>query len=372
MRTLFAILLLSACCGAQVIPSVTAECATSVDGSVVGVPNPLSPPTLVPLYEFIPLPAGTYFVQEAWTDASGNTTLVGPEVQIQLTGGGGEIQETPPVSGLASTVAGRNIYIGTSSGGETLQGSVAGSAAYVQNVALVAGAAVPSTNTTLCQVIANDAAWPSGTGYEMSVTTPAGATLSGFPKQVQFLGPGNSINLGQGLPLYNGSVKYPTPIQATPYGHATQSISGGLNLGLYPITAGNASFTALVIAAPNPSPTCAFTSGGGTSPTPSCVLDTGSSNQNGIIILTTGSVSPAGTGTVTLTFANNSGGFGPDKPVCQYQASDAGLGTWSALVGFKDSVPSNTSDVFKWTNGTSPTSLSASTTYWINYQCWPK
>jgi hypothetical protein len=332
------------------------------------VQNPLQGPELVPLYEFIPLPAGTYFVQEAWTDATGNTTLAGPEVQIQLTGAGGAIQETPP--SLPATVAGRTIYIGTSSGGETLQGSVVGSAAYVQNVALVAGAALPSTNTTLCQVIANDAAWPSGTGYEMSVTTPAGATLAGFPKQVQLLGPGNSINLGQGLPLYNGSVKYPTPIQAIPYGHATQSISGGLNLGLYPITAGNASFTSLVIAAPSPPLTCAFTSGGGTSP--SCALDTGSSNQNGIIILTAGSGSPAGSGTVTLTFANNSGGFGPDKPVCQYQASDAGGGTWSALVGFKDSVPSNTSDVFKWTNGTSPTSLSASTTYWINYQCWPK
>lgn len=126
-------------------------------------------------------------------------------------------------------------------------------------------------------------------------------------------------------------------------------------------------------------PTCTFTTGGGTSP--SCTLDTGSTNQSGIIIATTGTGSPAGTGTITLTFTNFSNAFGPDRPVCNYMASDGGAGQWVGLAVMKDKTPSNTSDLFTWTNqpvatGANtiavPTPLSTSTAYWITYQCWPK
>ena len=114
-------------------------------------------------------------------------------------------------------------------------------------------------------------------------------------------------------------------------------------------------------------PTCAFTSGGGTSP--SCALDTGSSDSSGIIIATTGTGSPAGTGTITLTFTVAQG---YNKPSCKFMASDGGAGTWGGLAVMKDKTPATTSDLFTFTNGPTPTALSASTAYWINYQCTPK
>jgi YVTN family beta-propeller protein len=114
-------------------------------------------------------------------------------------------------------------------------------------------------------------------------------------------------------------------------------------------------------------PKCTFTSGGGTSP--SCTLDTGSTNSAGIIIAGTGTGVPAGTGTVTLTFSAT---FGTDKPVCLYQASDDGTGTWAGLAVMKDKTPSTTSDLFTWTNGALATPLTASKTYYINYHCFAK
>ncbi|HXM63722.1 MAG TPA: hypothetical protein VN950_22870 [Terriglobales bacterium] len=114
-------------------------------------------------------------------------------------------------------------------------------------------------------------------------------------------------------------------------------------------------------------PTCTFTSGGGTSP--ACTLDTGSSDTSGIIIATTGSGSPAGTGTITLTFTVPQG---YNKPSCTYTASDAGAGAWNGIAVLKDKTPTTASDLFTWTNGTTPTALTASTAYWLNYHCGPK
>jgi hypothetical protein len=95
-------------------------------------------------------------------------------------------------------------------------------------------------------------------------------------------------------------------------------------------------------------------------------VSTGSSNSAGIILLTVGSGSPAGTGTITLTF---SAALGTHTAVCEYQASDGGSGTWNGLATMKDNTPSTTSDLFTWTNGTTPTALTASGSYRINYQC---
>ena len=220
--------------GTAIIAPITVQCATSIDGSVVATPNPLNPPQVAAVYSGT-LGSGNYFVQEAWYDASSNVTLVGPEIQIQLTATG-EIQENPPASGLPATVVGRKIYIGTTSGGETLQGTVVGSGTFTQSTPLSSGAAEPSVNSTVCQVIANDAGWPTETGYVVTLTTPAGQTMPGYPSQWQLLGPGNTLNLSQGLPLYNGIVTYPSPILATPYNHSPQSISGPLNLS-YSLTA---------------------------------------------------------------------------------------------------------------------------------------
>ncbi len=235
MRKLFTFLFAAVLtASAQLIPSTAVECATSVDGSVVGTPNPLQPVQLAVVYTGS-LGSGTYYVEEAWYDAAGHVTLVGPESQIQLVATG-EIQENPPLSGIPATVVGRNIYIGATSGSETLQGTATGSSTFYQSVPLVSGAVVPSVNNTVCQIIANDAGWPTGTGYNVSFTTPAGATLPGSPMQWQLLGPGNTINIGQGFPFYNGVVNYPVPLLSRPYGHGPQSVSGPLSMTGYNIT----------------------------------------------------------------------------------------------------------------------------------------
>jgi len=236
-RLLIFVICLAALLGqsfAQLVPPLTAECATSIDGSVLGVPNPLAPPIVAAAYTGT-LGAGNYFVEIVWYDAAAHVTLASPEVAIQLSGTG-EIQVSPPSSGMPATAVGTQVFIGTASGGETLQGSVVGSGTYTQSVPLTTGAALPTTNTTLCMVIANDAGWPSGTGYVVGLTSPSGDTYPGYPMQWQLLGPGNTVNLSEGLPLYNGTVTYPIPILARPYNHGPQSISGPLSMTGYNLT----------------------------------------------------------------------------------------------------------------------------------------
>ena len=223
---------------AQTTPVVvpdTAQCATSTDGSVVGVPNPLQVPQTAAVYSGGSLGPGNFYVEIAWYDAAAHKTLVSPETVRQLTATG-QLQVSPPVSGNPSNATGFSVYIGTASGTETLQGSLAGFGTYAQTVALVSGSAIPSSNATVCQIIANDAGWPSGTGYGVSLVSPSGSTLPGYPMQWQLLGPGTTINLGQGLPLYNGTVTYPIPILARPYNHAIQSISGPLSMSGYALS----------------------------------------------------------------------------------------------------------------------------------------
>jgi hypothetical protein len=147
------------------------------------------------------------------------------------------------------------------------------------------------------------------------------------------------------------------------------SILGATAPTLFSVTGGGVTVVGAPISVRNSTgaPTCTFTSGGGT--TPACTVDTGSTDNSGIIIATTGSGSPSGTGTITLTFTVAQG---YNKPSCQYTASDAGAAAWNGLAVMKDKTPATTSDLFTWTNGTTPTTLTASTAYWINYICGPK
>lgn len=218
--------------GTGVMVNTTTYCATSTDGSVVGITNPLVRTTNTPAYSGGTLPAGNYYVEYAWVTASSTTTLVSPESTAQLTTQG-NLQVAIPAGPLPAGVTGYKVYISSMSGAETLQGSVTGNGIYTQSVALVTGAAVPSTNTTVCTQVANDAIWPVGTGYQVSMTDPSGNTLPGYPMTWQLLGPNTTINLSNGLPYYHGVVTFPVPVITTPFNHATQSISGGLSLGNY-------------------------------------------------------------------------------------------------------------------------------------------
>lgn len=217
-------------CGVNV--PTTNTCGTSTDGGVVGVPNPLTAPTLTASGSGT-LPAGTYFVEIAWVDASGNVTLASPEARF-TTSAAGSLVVTPPSSGVPSNAVSMDVYIGATSGGETLQGTeTPATSSYVQSAALAAGTALPSTNTTTCQVTANDAIWPVGTGYNVSVTDSSGNAIPGYPMQWQLMGPGSTVNLSNGLPYYHGIVYYPIPVLTAPTNHGTQSISGSLNLSGY-------------------------------------------------------------------------------------------------------------------------------------------
>lgn len=220
--------------GTTVIITTSVGCATSVDGSVVKILNPRSAPIGAVTFSGT-LPAANYFVMIAFYDGAGHVTLTSPEITLPL-GVTGQLQISPPVSGVPSTASGMNVYIGTSSGSETLQGQTTGSATFVQSIPLVAGASLPAANTTVCNIVANDAGWPSFTGYNVSLLSPAGQTVPGYPMVWRLLGAGSTINLSNGLPYYNGQVLYPTPILSQPINHNLQSIAGPLDLTSYNLT----------------------------------------------------------------------------------------------------------------------------------------
>ena len=223
--------------GTGVQITTTTYCATSVDGSVVGITNPLTGTTNTAAYSGGTLPAANYFVEYAWYTSTGTVTLVSPETTAQLSAQG-NLQVALPAGGLPAGVTGYKVYIGTTSGSETLQATQAGNGVYTQSIPLVTGVAVPVSNNTVCQEVANDAIWPVGTGYTVSLTDPNGNTQPGYPMIWQLLGPNTTINLSNGLPYYHGVVTYPVPILASPLNHAGQSISGVLSLGSYYMTAG--------------------------------------------------------------------------------------------------------------------------------------
>jgi len=200
------------------------------------------------------------------------------------------------------------------------------------------------------------------------------------------------IGLGSGFPLHDSHQFYSTGnvsiLSGGVFGMSSSSsdagagndtgVSRGSLAGITAIGTGAAASTAGTLQVSrlktgSLAPTCTFTSGGGSgTPPPSCALDAGSTDSAGIIVATTGALvgSPAGTGTITLTFSSPT--FGSSKPSCIFMASDAG-GTWSGLAVMKDKTPAAlSSDLFTWTNGTVPTALLAATAYWINYHCWAK
>lgn len=210
--------------GVQVPSAVT--CATSTDGSIVGLANPLTFPALTKNQSVGTLPAGTYYVVFALYSSTG-TTLTSPESQITLSAPGTLIF-TPPT--LPSSAIGWRVYIGTATGAETLQGSLT-AGQFQQSTSLIAGTALPVTNTTSCTLNFNDTIIPTGTGYNVSLHTPTGQSYPGFPMVWQLTG--GTVNVSSGLPTYTGTVIYPSPILASPLNHGSQSISGPLDLGGY-------------------------------------------------------------------------------------------------------------------------------------------
>lgn len=208
------------------------QCGTDTNGSVVGIGNPLVRPRVTAQFTGT-LPPGNYYVQFTWYDQFGKQTLPSPEVAVQLTSTG-ELQVLPPVGTGPPQATGMDVYIGATSGSETYQGQTTNlTAQYTQAVPLVTGASLPTLNLTVCRVVANDAGFPTGTGYNVSLLDSSGNTLFSYPEMWQFFGPGSTYNLSQGIPYYHGQVTYPIPILTIPYNHNPQSISGPLSLSSY-------------------------------------------------------------------------------------------------------------------------------------------
>ena len=223
--------------GCQVNIPTNNTCATSTDGSVVFLPNPQTA-TVNTTSGSGSLGSGVYYTVYAWYYQPASTvlyTLPSPET-VQTLSIAGSLVVNPPSSGVPAGALGMAVYISTVSGAEKLQGYTTGSASFVQSTALASGANVPASNTTVCAVTANDSIWPTGTGYNVSLTDQYGNPVPGYPMQWQFMGAGSTINLSNGLPYYHGVVYYPVPILSAPANHGQQSISGPLSLGGYNLT----------------------------------------------------------------------------------------------------------------------------------------
>lgn len=104
--------------------------------------------------------------------------------------------------------------------------------------------------------------------------------------------------------------------------------------------------------------TCTGLGSGGT-----CSVNTGSTPQNGKITLTTGSSSVSAAGAFTLTF---SAAIGTHDSSCRYQVQN-GASAWAAGTTWLAQVSSTTNATAVWSNA--GTSLSSSTNYMIEYQC---
>lgn len=118
-------------------------------------------------------------------------------------------------------------------------------------------------------------------------------------------------------------------------------------------------------------PTCTFTSGGGS--TPSCTLQAGSTNEKGVIIASTGTGSPGSTGTITLTFAGTFTGATGAAPICQFFIDNSGT-AWGGEAVIQTNTQSTTAPVIAWANinAVALANLSASSPYRIGYQCTPR
>jgi len=212
----------------------TVACATSVDGSVVGVPNPTTAASGAAIAGMGTLPAGTYFVELAYTGAGSSSTLASPEAMFTLTAPG-KLQISPPALQPAAA-AGYAVYIGTSSGTETFQGSVAGFGGFTQSSALTAGAALPGSNNTSCTLTFNDVTIPSYTFYAAQLSDAAGNVLPGYPQNWYLSG--TTLDVSNIIPLAsNPAVRFPMPILANPASTAAQSIDSSINMNFFAINA---------------------------------------------------------------------------------------------------------------------------------------
>lgn len=216
----------------SVVP-IAAQCATSQDGGVVGLPNQQTLPNVVP-GGFSNLISGIYYAQTTFYNTSGES-LPSPEFKIQTTFNQTLIVTPPKSFPLGAT--GMKVYIGAASGAETLQGTTANSTAqYIQSQNLAAGAAPPTVNSSICTIAFNDTIIPYS-GYNVSLLSAQGNAYPGWPQAWQLNGGlTGTINVSQGSPLWNGITIYPAALLQQPLNHGPQSLGGNLSMSGYDLT----------------------------------------------------------------------------------------------------------------------------------------
>lgn len=214
--------------GTSTLVGSSVSCYTSNTGNIVGLPEPLAIPVVNTVLGTGTLPAATYYVKFAYLGANG-TSLASPEATVVLESIGSLDIPTPAIQPTAATGF-FAVYIGTTPGGETLQGIATGWTQFAQSSPLVTGSPVPSVNTSSCNVYLSDELIPTGTYYTVSLTNKNGAQIAGFPQTwCTYGGENATINVSNGAPTGNcgtNGVFYPTPIFANPQNGAAQSING--------------------------------------------------------------------------------------------------------------------------------------------------
>jgi hypothetical protein len=117
-------------------------------------------------------------------------------------------------------------------------------------------------------------------------------------------------------------------------------------------------------------PTCAFTTGGGT--TPSCAMTTGSMPGWGTIIASTGTGAPGTTGTLTLNF-NQLFSVNGNAPACTISIDNSGT-AWGNEAVSQVGTQSTTAPIFDWANVATAvlTALTTSSPYRMDYVCQPR
>jgi hypothetical protein len=327
----------------SVVPT-TASCYTSTDGSVVGLPNPLTLPSVAITYGSGTMAAGIYYVVFTFYDSAYNLTLASPELQVQLTSTGSLII-SPPAT-FPPNAVGMTVFAGTVSGAETAQGNSTGSSGtFVQNETPVTTLIpIPTVNATVCSIAFNDTIIPYS-GYNVSLISSSGNAYPGWPQAWQLNGGLNgTVNISNGAPLWNGTTIYPQPILAQPLNHGPQSISGPLNMTGYNLL----NVGAL---------------GVGTS-TPAWPIDV----ENGYINSSGGYLFNGGAGSTGQCLVSNGTYFGPGScgtlPTIYYQQlqSNGTLETQRGFLNFSsrfqvtDDGASNRSDIELAGSGVTPAS----------------
>src|SRR5208282_1203101 len=212
--------------GSGVVVNTPTYCGTSSDGTVVGIPNPGYQTVVTPQFTGT-LSPGTYYVQYTYYSGTAET-LASPQTTVQLSATGA-LTVNAPASGVPQNALGMYVYIGTASGVVTRQGATLGNAPYTQSLPLTTnGPAPPQSNTSICQQVANDAGWPTGTTYSVAMADQNGNGIPPYPMNWMLMGPGTTINLSAGLPYANGIVMFPAPVLVSPPAQTQQTIYGSL------------------------------------------------------------------------------------------------------------------------------------------------